>query len=41
MVNGEYEGKEIFIDISDQIVNSKEVYIEYTVRNKKYMVRIK
>ena len=41
MINGEYEGKEMFIEASDQIANANEVYIEYTVREKKYMIRIK
>ena len=41
LINTDYEGKEIFIDITDQIVASKEIYIDYAIRNKKYSVKIK
>lgn len=41
MLNTEYEGKEIFIEVTDQILESKDIYIEYIVRQKKYTIKIK
>ncbi|MBR4619309.1 MAG: DUF4352 domain-containing protein [Bacilli bacterium] len=37
----EYEGKDLFIKVTNDIINSGEVYIDYIVRNKEYMIKIK
>ena len=36
-----YEGKEMFIKISNDIMESEEIYIDYLIRNKEYIVKIK
>ena len=41
LISTDYEGKEMFIDITNQISESNEIYISYLVRNKQYDVRIK
>ncbi len=41
LVNTSYEGKEIFIEVTDQILEAKEIYINYVVRNNNYSVKIK
>lgn len=41
LINTDYEGKEIFIDVTDQILESKEIYINYVIRNNEYSIKIK
>lgn len=41
LISTDYEGKEIFMEITDQIAEAKEIYINYIVRNKQYDIRIK
>ena len=41
LINTDYEGKEMFIDITDQIADAKEIYINYIIRNKQYDIKIK
>ena len=40
-INTGYQGKEIFIVVKDEIVNSRSISIEYTLRNKRYTLKIK
>lgn len=41
LINTDYEGKEMFIDITNEIAEAKEIYIEYTLRDKQYIIKIK
>ena len=41
LISTDYEGKEIFIDITDAISDAKEIYIDYIIRNKKISIKIK
>ena len=40
-VETDYEGKEIYINISKEVAESKEIYIDYKVRNNEYIVKVK
>ncbi len=40
-VNTDYEGKEIYMSVPDETATAKEVYIDYKIRDKEYIVRIK
>lgn len=40
-VDTEYEGKEIFLKITDEVANAKEITLEYVLRNKEYIVKLK
>jgi hypothetical protein len=40
-VDTDYEGKEIYISVPDEVVTAKEIYIDYKIREKEYIVKIK
>ena len=40
-VDTDYEGKEIYISVPDEAVTAKEIYIDYKIREKEYIVKIK
>ena len=41
LINTDYEGKEMFIDITNEIADAKEIFIDYKLRDKQYIVKIK
>lgn len=41
MVTGNYEGKEIFLSVSNNVPSAKEIYLVYILREKKYIIKIK
>lgn len=41
LINTDYEGKELFMEINEEIASAKEIYINYIVRNKQYDIRLK
>ena len=40
-VGMDYQGKEVYISVSSQVVNSDQVEILFTLRNKRYVLKIK
>lgn len=40
-VQVKYEGKEVFLKVSDEVANSKNLSLVYTLRNKRYIIKIK
>ena len=41
LIDTDYEGKEIFLKVSSNIINASEINLEYILRNKEYIVKIK
>ena len=41
LIDTDYEGKEIFLKVSSDIINASEINLEYILRNKEYIVKIK
>ena len=37
----DYEGKEIFLKVSSDLLNANKIDLEYILRNKEYIVKIK
>ena len=40
-IDTEYEGKEIYLSVPEEVATAKEVYIDYKIRNKEYIVKVK
>lgn len=40
-IDTNYQGKEIFISTDEEVLNAEKIWIEYTLRNKKYTLKIK
>ena len=41
LIDTEYEGKEIFLKVPDELAKAKGISLEYTIRTKKYVVKLK